>query len=65
MQALGFLNEGEIVRSHLAARLNGYIAGRGDVSQFDAEVSHLGLSEETADYVRQLVVKYEGHGQSS
>lgn len=62
MKAVGLVPGDKLKSSHLAARLNGYVVGRGGVSQFDAEVSRLGLDEKTADYVRKLVVKYEGQG---
>lgn len=52
----------DLTRSHLAARLNGYVVGQGGVKQFEEEVGKLGLNEQVADYVRKLVIKYEGHG---
>ena len=62
MEAVGLVPGNKLNSSHLAARLNGYVVGSGGLAQFDAEVSRLGLDEETADYVRKLVVKYEGQG---
>jgi len=62
MKAVGLIPGNKLKSSHLAARLNGYVVGRGGLAQFDAEVSHLGLDEKTADYIRKLVVKYEGQG---
>jgi peptide-methionine (S)-S-oxide reductase len=62
MKATGLVPGPRLKSSHLAARLNGYVVGRGGVAQFDAEVSRLGLDEKTADYVRELVLKYEGQG---
>lgn len=50
----------KIKSSHLAARLNGYIVGKGGVTQFDAEVKKLGLDEGTAKIVRELLVNNEG-----
>lgn len=52
----------DLTRSHLAARLNGYVVGQGGIKQFEEEKDKLGLNEEVAEYVRKLVVKYEGHG---
>lgn len=52
----------DLTKSHLAARLNGYVQGYGGVKQFDEEVKKLGLTDNVADYVRKLVVKYEGRG---
>jgi len=62
MEAVGLIPGNKLKSSHLAARLNGYVVGRGGLAQFDAEVSRLGLDEKTADYIHKLVVKYEGHG---
>lgn len=62
MKAVGLVPGNKLKSSHLAARLNGYVVGRGGLAQFNAEVSRLGLDEKTADYVRKLVVKYEGQG---
>jgi peptide-methionine (S)-S-oxide reductase len=50
----------KVKSSHLAARLNGYVVGKGGVAQFDAEVKKLGLDVNTAKIVRDLVVKNEG-----
>ncbi|XP_023711728.1 peptide methionine sulfoxide reductase isoform X2 [Cryptotermes secundus] len=62
MEATGLVPGPQLKSSHLAARLNGYVVGSGGVAQFDSEVSRLGLDEKTANYVRKLVVKYEGQG---
>jgi peptide-methionine (S)-S-oxide reductase len=50
----------KVKSSHLAARLNGYVVGKGGVAQFEAEVKKLGLDENTAKIVQDLVVKNEG-----
>lgn len=50
----------KVKSSHLAARLNGYVVGKGGVAQFDAEVKKLGLDEGTAKIVQELLVKNEG-----
>lgn len=59
---LGLLTKEDLVKSHVAARLNGYVVGQGGIDQFDAEASKLGLDEAAIKYVRQLVIKYEGQG---
>jgi len=41
----------ELIQSHLAARLNGYIAGFGDEATFEGEIGPLGLSKKVADFV--------------
>jgi peptide-methionine (S)-S-oxide reductase len=50
----------KVKSSHLAARLNGYVVGKGGLSQFDAEVKKLGLDDKTAKIVRDLVAENEG-----
>jgi peptide-methionine (S)-S-oxide reductase len=50
----------DVKSSHLAARLNGYVVGKGGVAQFDAEVNKLGLDDDTAKIVRDLVTENEG-----
>lgn len=49
-------------RSHLAARLNGYVYGQGTIKQFNEEVEKLGINETVADFVRTLIIKNEGQG---
>jgi peptide-methionine (S)-S-oxide reductase len=60
MKAINLEPGPKVKSSHLAARLNGYVVGRGGVSQFDAEVKKLGLDEKTAKIVRDLLAKNEG-----
>lgn len=62
MRAIGMKCDSKLKTSHLAARLNGYVIGRGGVAQFERDVARLGLSEEVADFVRKLCVKYENAG---
>lgn len=59
---LGLIDGNDFINSHVAARLNGYVVGQGGVNQFNAEAQKLGLDENTINYVRQLVTKYEGQG---
>jgi len=59
---LGLITGDNLINSHVAARLNGYVVGQGGVEQFDAEASKLKLDEGAIKYVRQLVIKYEGQG---
>eukprot|EP00088_Acartia_fossae_P055190 TRINITY_DN6408_c0_g1_i11.p1 TRINITY_DN6408_c0_g1~~TRINITY_DN6408_c0_g1_i11.p1 ORF type:complete len:135 (-),score=29.34 TRINITY_DN6408_c0_g1_i11:429-833(-) len=42
----------ELVDSYVATRLNGYIAGYGEKSDFEAEKDELNLSDEALEYVR-------------
>lgn len=55
-------NTESIVKSHIAARLNGYVVGFGGIKQLEEESEKLGLTGKILDYVRNLVVRYEGQG---
>lgn len=59
---LGLFTGDDLIKSHVAARLNGYVVGQGGVDQFDSEALKLGLDEAAIKYIRQLVMKYEGQG---
>ena len=48
---------GNIVRSHVCARLNGYVNGNGKVSDFEQEWEKLGINEKMAEYVRNQMTK--------
>lgn len=56
------IDDADFKKSHLAARLNGYVYGQGAMKQFNEEVEKLGLSEDVADFVRTLIIKNEGQG---
>lgn len=60
MEAIHLQPGPEVKSSHLAARLNGYVVGKGGLAQFDAEVKKLGLDDDTAKIVRDLLAKNEG-----
>ncbi|XP_006812284.1 peptide methionine sulfoxide reductase-like [Saccoglossus kowalevskii] len=47
------LSAKEILNSHVATRLNGYVGGYGMLEQFNKECDKLGLSSEQAKYIRQ------------
>ncbi|XP_058462848.1 peptide methionine sulfoxide reductase-like isoform X2 [Malaya genurostris] len=53
-QGLG-LTPDLLMTSHVAARLNGYLAGCGDLEQFETETEYLGLSEEQIQYVKNYL----------
>lgn len=56
-------SEGPLLRqSHLAARLNGFLAGFGSLPQIEKEGPKLGLDEKTMDYVRRFFIEYQGQG---
>ncbi len=49
------LSSKQIVSSHVAARLNGYVAGMGMLKNFEAELDNLDLNEEQEQYVRERI----------
>lgn len=52
----------DVIGSHAAARLNGYLGGYGKIAEFEEEWSKLGLNEKMADYVRrQMTRNPRGH----
>ena len=48
---------GNIIRSHVSTRLNGYVNGNGKTSDFDQEWEKLGLNEKMAEYIRNQMTK--------
>lgn len=45
----------DIITSHVAARLNGYLGGHGSLAQFQSE--DLGLPDEAKAYVAKVLQK--------
>ncbi|KAF0291370.1 Peptide methionine sulfoxide reductase [Amphibalanus amphitrite] len=45
----------DLIKSHVAARLNGYVGGYGKLQDFDAEWERLGLNNQMAEYVRNII----------
>lgn len=54
LKSLG-LNDEELKKSRVAARLNGYVGGFGSLKSFEAEVDKLKLSEAQADLVKEII----------
>ena len=54
LKSLG-LNDEELKRSRVAARLNGYVGGFGSLKSFEAEVDKLKLCEAQADLVKEII----------
>lgn len=46
---------GDFINSTSAARVNGFIGGYGDVSQFQEVFPQLGLSEEKEDFLKNII----------
>jgi len=46
----------ELTRSHVLARINGYVGGYGEMADFEAECPKWGLGEEAIEYVRDAMV---------
>ena len=49
------LSSKQVVSSHVATRLNGYVAGMGMLKNFELEVDDLNLNEEQTEYVRNCI----------
>lgn len=47
----------EMIQSHVAARVNGYIAGFGSPKLFDAESGNWGVSEKLIAYIRKMLIQ--------
>jgi len=53
--ALDCKDDMELINSHVATRLNGYVAGQGNPEQLASEIESFGLSKEAQEYLTQLV----------
>jgi len=51
----------ELVESRIAARLNGYVAGRGTSEQLREELQRLGLSAAGGAHLAKIVADRRGH----
>ncbi|XP_060066155.1 peptide methionine sulfoxide reductase-like [Ylistrum balloti] len=51
------LSDEDILTSHVAARLNGYLGGFGSLEQFDQECNTFGLLENQLSFVRKQIQK--------
>jgi len=49
------VSEEDMVNSHIASRLNGYVGGYGTLKTLEEEISSFGLDEHVADHLRKLV----------
>jgi len=52
LEALAIKPGKDLIKSHVAAKVNGYIGGYGSRSDFEEEYPALGLNDEMADYIR-------------
>ena len=57
MRELADYSPAELVESTVAARLNGYVAGRGSIARLREELPALALSSEAAAHVEKLVAR--------
>lgn len=57
LTALGVDPGEDLIQSHVAARINGYIGGYGKPSAFDAEWAKLGLNDKMAEYVKKQMLR--------
>lgn len=56
------LNNELLLTSYVAAKLNGYLAGAGNIEQFNKEASEFGLTQSQLDYVTKYINKNSGTG---
>jgi len=49
------LNDKQLISSHIAARINGYIGGFGTIQNLNDEVKSLGISAEQAKYILEQI----------
>ncbi|XP_058969144.1 peptide methionine sulfoxide reductase-like [Pocillopora verrucosa] len=54
LNSLG-LNDEELKKSRVAARLNGYVGGYGSIKSFEAEVDGLKLSNQQIEMVKEII----------
>ena len=47
----------EFIRNHVCAKLNGYLAGYGELEEFDIIAEQLGLSKKMIEYVGMQMIK--------
>lgn len=45
----------ELIKNHVAARINGYVGGFGTMAGFDKEWKAWGITEEMAEYIRDQI----------
>jgi len=55
MNALNLTDDEELKKSHVAARINGYIGGYGDEANFELERTRLNLNEDVFDYIMEEI----------
>lgn len=49
------ITDSELITSHVAARLNGYVGGHGNMDLFEQEKDKLGLNTDQQGYVKKLI----------
>lgn len=54
LNSLG-LNDEELKKSRVAARLNGYVGGYGSIKSFEAEVDGLKLSNQQIEMLKEII----------
>jgi len=47
------LTDGELITSHVASKLNGYLGGYGNEEQFEKEKEEFGLGVEQLQYIKR------------
>jgi len=57
MRELADYTPAQLRESAVAARLNGYVAGRGNAAQLNDEISTFGLSSDASSYLQRVVAR--------
>jgi len=57
LQSMNIDDGEELINSHVAARVNGYVGRYGTMENFEKEWNKLGLSDDQANYVRREIAK--------
>lgn len=55
IEALGCKTEEELRESHVAARLNGCVAGNSNIEQLEREIESYGLNDDAKEYLTNIV----------
>jgi len=51
LESLDIHHGDHLIKSHVAARINGYIGGYGNIGEFNTEAPQLGLNKKMMEYV--------------
>lgn len=49
------MTDDQVITSHIASRLNGYLSGHGSLAKFEKEHVNWGINKQQADYVKDKI----------